>query len=332
MGYFAEYVLGWKGPSGIKADKGTIVHKVLEIMAKIKLRQQECAIKSIDEKVLDETCEPIDINKVDIHNICEQVFAYYSKHKNQAWKLADFTDCASWVNKVVDFNNGAFNPLQMNIVAPEQHFDITINEPWATYEYDFRGKKLSGCLALKGTIDLITEPYPNTYEIVDWKTGRRLNWATGEEKTHEKLRKDPQLMMYFLAAHYLYPNVDQIMVTINFINDGGPFTMCYTKDDIPETLNLLKKKFEHIKEVRIPKLSKSWKCTKFCHQGKTTFTDTHIKPIIEFRAGQECLKGQQMTKCAQLEFEIARKGIDKVTDEYMAPDHQVQDYTNPGEV
>ena len=33
--YFGEYVLGWRGPSGQKADKGTICHKVLEILAVI---------------------------------------------------------------------------------------------------------------------------------------------------------------------------------------------------------------------------------------------------------------------------------------------------------
>lgn len=39
--YFLEYVLGWRGPSGQKADKGTIVHKVLEILACIKKGTQD---------------------------------------------------------------------------------------------------------------------------------------------------------------------------------------------------------------------------------------------------------------------------------------------------
>ena len=38
--YFLEYVLGYRSPSNKKADKGTIVHKVLEILAGIKLSQQ----------------------------------------------------------------------------------------------------------------------------------------------------------------------------------------------------------------------------------------------------------------------------------------------------
>ena len=39
--YFLEYVLGWRGPSGQKADKGTITHKVLEILVVIKKAQQD---------------------------------------------------------------------------------------------------------------------------------------------------------------------------------------------------------------------------------------------------------------------------------------------------
>jgi hypothetical protein len=34
-------VLGWRGPSNKKADKGTIVHKVLEILAVIKQGLQD---------------------------------------------------------------------------------------------------------------------------------------------------------------------------------------------------------------------------------------------------------------------------------------------------
>jgi hypothetical protein len=36
-----SYVLGYHGPGNLKADKGTIVHKILEVLAKCKLAQQE---------------------------------------------------------------------------------------------------------------------------------------------------------------------------------------------------------------------------------------------------------------------------------------------------
>ena len=333
MQYFGEYVLGWKGPGNLKADKGTIVHKVLEILAKIKLADQQNPNrgKEILWDIEDDTIGKVNCYPLDLHNICERVFNYYAKIKDQPWTDKDFRDCELWVNKAIDFNGGAFNPLNMNIVSPEQRFDLIIDEPWAHYEYVLDGKKIEGQLGLKGTIDLITEPMPGTYEIVDWKTGRRLNWATGEEKTHEKLMSDPQLMMYFLAASKLYPDIENIIVTIDFINDGGPFSLCYSKSDIPRTLDMLKEKFEYIKATKIPKQSKSWKCTKFCYFGKNTFTGTEIKPIIEFRNGQTCAKGQTMTMCEQMNFELYKKGMDKTVKEYKAPDHKIDFYQNPGE-
>lgn len=330
MQYFNEYVLGWKGEAGIKADKGTIVHKVLEILAICKkaLQDKEGILLPID----DEVAGTIDPSNIDIHDICEKVYQYYAQHKKQNWTDKDFKDCKAWVQKVIDFNNGAFNPLNMTIVAPEQKFDIIIEEPWATYSYNIDGKKVDGFLSLKGTIDLIVSPSPGILEIVDWKTGRRLNWATGEEKTHEKLCKDPQLMMYFLAAHHLYPEVDQIMVTINFINDGGPFSMCFDKSQIKDVYEMLRERFEIIKNEQMPKCSKSWKCKKFCWHGLTTFEDTGIKPIFEFRKDQVCKLGQCMTKCEQIKFELERKGMDRVVKEYTKKDHAVGTYTNPGEI
>ena len=82
---------------------------------------------------------------------------------------------------------------------------------------------------MKGTIDLITKPSEDTLEIIDWKTGRRLDWATGQEKTQEKLETDPQLMIYFYAAKKLYPEIKNCIVTIFFINDGGPFSVSFNK-------------------------------------------------------------------------------------------------------
>ena len=59
--YFMEYVLGWRGPSGQKADKGTICHKVLEILAVIKKCQQDELPIAIDDILGD-----IDVNSYDL--------------------------------------------------------------------------------------------------------------------------------------------------------------------------------------------------------------------------------------------------------------------------
>lgn len=310
MSYFIEYVLKWRGKANIQADKGTIVHKILEILAKIKLAQQN-KINNIEDDIYGK----LNINNFDIGQICEKIYNYYSQTLQQDWSNKDFEDCKNWAWKVLDFNNGLFNPLNLNIISPEQHFELEINESWAFYEYKLENEIVKGQLKLRGIIDLVTEPSPNTYEIIDWKTGKRLNWATGEEKTHEKLQKDIQLMIYFYAIHQLYPQIKQALISIFFINDGGPFTLYYSKEYIPEILANIRKKFEHIKEVQLPQLTKSWRCNRFCFNGKTTFEGTNIEPIYN--------NGKCISKCEQIALDIKRKGMDRVVKEYIYINDQI---------
>lgn len=320
--YFIEYVLGMKSPSNKKADKGTICHKVLEILAYIKLCDQNK--QSIYD---DDIIGKIDINNYNLDHIIEQVYEYYtSRFKHHEWDAKDFKDCRLWVHKALEAHNGDFDPRNRTIVQPEQHFDIVIEKPWAKYKYITKDETLEGYLAIKGTIDLITKIDDNTYEIVDWKTGRRLDWATGEEKTFSKLQNDPQLRMYHYAASKLYPEIDHIMVSINFINDGGAFTICYDKSDLPKTEDMLRQKFDIIKNTKIPKLNKTWKCNKLCHFGKTSFDN----PEIEYRQNQSCKIDQPMTKCEQIKHSIEVYGIQKVIDNYTVPGYTVGKYKAPG--
>lgn len=326
--YFFDYVLGYKSPSNKKADKGTIVHKVLEILAFIKFTQQKQE-RYFDDDILG----TIDTQNYNLDDIIDKVYTYYSTSFNHhEWSTIDHRDCKKWTYKAIEYGDGMFDPRNRNILYPEQRFDITINKPWAEYEYELSdGQKLKGHLAIKGTIDLITMPEQNTLEIVDWKTGRRLNWATGEEKTQEKLEKDPQLMIYYYAAQKLYPNIDHCIVTIFFINDGGPFSMTFDKSDLQKTEDLLREKFYHIKQCKRPKLSKSWKCNKLCHYGKNTFENHNsILPILEYRDGQVCHQGQTMTMCEQVAHDIQLKGIKNVVDEYTSPGYNVGHYKAPG--
>lgn len=315
-----------KSPSGIKADKGTICHKVLEILAYIKLTEQNHQTIYDDDVV-----GQIDINNYDLDRIIDQVYAYYtSQFKHHEWSPKDLKDCRLWVNKALTDHGGIFDPRHRNILQPEQHFDIVINQPWADYRYETKDGLLEGKLAIKGTIDLITSVNENTIEIVDWKTGRRLDWATGEEKTLAKLQNDPQLRIYHYAVTNLYPHIEHIIFTINFINDGGAFSVCYDKSDLDKTESMIKKKFETIKKTQVPQLSKSWKCTKLCHFGKTTFHDSHVLPILEYRDGQLCSKDTFMTKCEQIKHDIELKGMRSVVDEYTIPGYTVGKYKAPG--
>lgn len=324
--YFLEYVLGIRSPSNKKADKGTICHKVLEILAYIKLTQQK------NEQVFDDDIlGQIDIDNYDLDHIIDRVYSYYtSQFKHHVWESKDLKDCRLWVNKAITDHNKTFDPRNRNILQPEQHFDIVIQKPWAKYSYQTKDGPLEGYLAIKGTIDLITKIDSNTIEIVDWKTGRRLDWATGEEKTLAKLQNDPQLRMYHYAVSNLYPDIDHIIFTINFINDGGAFSVCYDDSDLPKTEEMIRKKFETIKNTQVPKLNKTWKCTKLCHFGKTTFENSHILPIIEYRDNQLCNKDTFMTKCEQIKHDIELKGIKNVVDNYTMPGYTIGKYKPPG--
>ncbi len=324
--YFAEYVLGWRGLSGLKASKGTVVHKVLEMLAVIKKAQQD-NIKQINDDIVG----MISCDNYNVDSITEQVYKHYSEaEKHHAWSIKDYKDCNAWIKKAIEFNNGMFDPRNTTIIQPEQHFDIVIQKPWAEYSYDTPDGKLEGYLALKGTIDLITQVDDKTFEIVDYKTGKRLDWATGQEKTQEKLEKDPQLRIYHYAVSHLYPDIDHIIFTIYFINDGGPFSICFDKSDIIETENMLRQKFDIVKKTRKPRLNKTWMCNKLCHFGKTTFENTPIEPIIEYRDNQVCSVGTTMTKCEQIKHDIELHGMDLVVNLYKHPNHTFGKYKAPG--
>lgn len=325
--YFLEYVLGWKGESGLKAAKGTTTHKVLEILAVIKKAQQDN-----QRYVLDDVVGQIDTTDYDLDVINKMVYEYYVKASpHHKWTDRDARDCKAWVEKAITLNNGMFDPRNRNILEPEQHFDFEIKKPWAKYSYDTPEGKLEGYLALKGTIDLITKVDNDTIEVIDWKTGKRLDWATGQEKTQEKLESDPQLMIYYYAIRHLYPEIKHIIFSIYFINDGGPFSICFDHFDMHKTEDMLRRKFEIIKNTKRPALHKSWMCSKLCHFGKTTFEGTHIQPIEEYRSGQTCSVGSTMTKCEQVKHDIDLHGMSEVIDTYKHKQHSFGFYKSPGE-
>ena len=66
--YFCEYVLGWRGKGGLKADKGTIVHKVLEIM---------CLAKKAEQDGLNDFDDDVYAKKYTLYN---HIFAWFNSH------------------------------------------------------------------------------------------------------------------------------------------------------------------------------------------------------------------------------------------------------------
>ena len=96
--YFAEYNLGIRSPSGLKADKGTIVHKVLEILAFIKQAHQN-KNSTIDDDIVGK----INVNKYSLDNIIQTVYNYYSSNfKHHNWKDKDRDKIPRWSRKSLD--------------------------------------------------------------------------------------------------------------------------------------------------------------------------------------------------------------------------------------
>jgi hypothetical protein len=136
--------------------------------------------------------------------------------------------------------------------------------------------------------------------------------------------------MYAYALSKLYPD-KQILVTIFYARAGGPFTLCFEPEDLADIEEALRRQYSSVLHNKMPCQKKSWKCSRMCHFGKTTFEETSVKPMQEFRPRQRCAKGDIMTKCEQVRFELEKKGMDRVVSEYTAEGHSVGKYKSPGE-
>ncbi len=189
---------------------------------------------------------------------------------------------------------------------------------------DFVGKQKTQCIM----VDSNTRTYLCTKNMIPThNTGKtRVDWATGKEKGYDELMVDPQLRIYHYAASKLFPKYKYIMVTIYFLRAGGPFTLMFDESHIASTEDMLKRKFNTIKSSKIPKLTKTWKCTKLCPYSKNSFDD----PLIEHRSAKFSKIGQPMSMCDQSDYLVKLKGIDFVTENYTAKGHSLGYYEAPG--
>lgn len=298
--YFLSYVLGIPELSNKAADKGTIVHKVMEVFATAKKSKQE-GLSSFQDDVLGE------IQLKDCNNakdITTRVYQALSKEiTHHIWKEEDFKFCLEQVNNIIKHNKGVFDPRKRNVLDVEKYFDIDFSDSWAKYNFEINGKKYKGNLAIKGTIDFITELDSDSIEVIDYKTGSRKNWATQELKSYEYFQnKDFQLRLYHYALSLLYPQYKNIIITIFYSRDGGPFTLVYTEEDKEKTKKLIRDKYQEIQRVSRPKLTKDWRCKTVCHFGKN------------------CLEGSSQTICSEVEAYTRKFGMNKTIEKYSQKD------------
>ncbi len=298
--FFLDYTLGWRSPANKKASKGTIVHKSLELLAQYKLAKQQ-----YKDSFTNDELGKFFLTEISPDICIELAFHHIAKlEPHYDWDDDDFAEVKKWMWVALNYRDGMFNPLKQDVVQPEQYFDITFEDSWAHYDYKLPdGNNLKGQLGMKGTLDLIAKLDKNTYELIDYKTGKRMDWNTGEEKTYDKLCKDPQLRMYHYAASRLFPEIEQIIVTIFYISDGGAISMNFTPDDLKATEEMIRKRFNLIRNTFKPKkIYPNWKCTKLCYFGKH---DIEGKPI-----GKDDYK--EKSACTVIGKDLLTLGMDRV--------------------
>lgn len=322
--YFMTYVLGHYSPSGKKADLGTITHAVLETLAICKKRTQfnkRSTMKITQEPLGDFSFTDAELStEAFVNKVLDRSFEFYKANsKHNEFNEKDYQFCYKMVWDTLAYNNGQFDPRNRKVIDTEPHFDIPILEDWAKFEFELpNGEKMSGNLAIKGTIDLVTEMEDGTIEVIDWKTGQRLDWATGERKDYDKLMKDTQLLLYHYAVSKMYPKYRNSIMTIFFCRDGGPFSLAFDKEDDDKFLLYLKDMFKEIIANQTPRpISKeraSFKCQKLCHYYKTNWP------------------GTDTTMCHYVEDQLKTIGMTETVKNCSKPGFTIGKYKDPGAV
>lgn len=320
MAYYLIYGLGYQTPSGLAAVKGTICHKVLECLAICKKLIQD------NEEGENFVCEDSEIGnipftKIELYTeefvtkLLELAYNHY-KTNNSHLEFNDKTDykfCQNMLDYAFNHNNGQFDPREQNIFQPEIGFVIEIDQPWARFEHE--GEMVNLCI--KGTIDLIIRESENTLMVCDYKSGAtRKDFATGKVKNELDFYQDIQLLLYYFAVCHLYPEVKYVIVTILYLQAGGPFTVCFDKSNHDVFLLKLKKIFEEIRSCNNPEPINPWRsdfrCTRLCHFYKTNWPGTETK------------------MCYHAENYIKTYGITKASEDLKKPGFTVGHYHSPG--
>jgi len=307
---YLSYTLGLEENSGKSAAMGNVYHKVMEHIAKAKLMYQQTGLTGgwdVGDEYIGEFIVKDLFNNEFLAPLTKKSFEYYKGITPYLkWMPADLVNILEWVNRSLVENGGMNDPRKKNIVAVEQFFDFEIQKDWAKYDYDIDGKKISGYLRMKGTMDLVSQIDEDHYEVLDYKSGKhRSDFATGEEKTFEKLQTDPQLLIYYYACRTLFPDIKYFDFSIYFVNAGGLFTLCFNDESLEKAEEVIRDRFIEMKNDKKPRLlspSKkerekgNYKCYNCCHFQKFKQPGTDLS-ICEFYQSEIKEKGlEQVTK------------------------------------
>lgn len=146
-------------------------------------------------------------------------------------------------------------------------------------------------------------------------TGKMFNWGKNEPKTFESLHEDKQLMFYYYAARQIYPQYKNIILTINFIRDGGAQTIAFDDSILADTENMIRETFEQIRRDEQPKLL------------DPTYSDHRCRLFCPFFKR----KVDDMPYCKHIADSISDLGIEYVTETEQREGFEFNHYEDPGE-
>ena len=245
--YFLNYVCDIPSKGTIKTHCGTIVHHVLEIMARSRRLGNHTKTRWYNnpEKLMD------------------VVWKRYTQrvHPNFAWTKAEYNFCLKSVHAVL---NTDYHPFKANVIATEKQFQLQVKRsPFKDFE-------------LRGTIDFIAELDSTTLSVVDYKSGKRSDWISGAVKELEHFKKDLQFQLYNLVLKVLYPQYKVRVFTVFYTSDGGPFTFYFTEEEEKEAWEKIRRIYSEILASEMPERLKDdytrkathWKCKNVCQFGR----------------------------------------------------------------
>jgi ATP-dependent exoDNAse (exonuclease V) beta subunit len=238
--------------AGKAALQGSIVHRVLEIMAK----RQKRGKNNIDPMLLlDRTWDKL--TKKSPHIEIRRVTTRIDKSTGEFKECADFKKCRIALETIL--NDPYYNPYNLKVLSGEQWFALEMPKE----EFQCLDK-----FVVRGYIDLVHEIDEDTIEIVDWKTGNRKNFYTQEPINEVTLMKEIQPRLYHLAAYFLYPQYKNILITFFYANEGGPVTIALSQDNLTMTIASLHKFFTTVKKDTLIRRNRSWRCKNMCSFSK----------------------------------------------------------------
>jgi hypothetical protein len=292
MQYFLDVSLELGGRAGKKAELGSLCHRVYEVLAKCR--------KSNHHLLNDKYCD-----SQYILDIC------WKRWQKTHGSIFDFTEddyefCQKTVAMICDTK---WHPFNFDIKYTELQFELELDIP------GFKGEDGKNCL-LRGTIDLVVEEDKDTLRVIDYKTGKRLNWVGGGVKEYPDFMKDIQLQVYDIALSTLFPQYKTILLTLHFVRDGGPFTVTYTPEDRKKAIYRLRRIFNSIKSDDSYKRLKDdstrrseiWKCKYVCYWGMNT--DEHGTTLCD--KFHRILKTEDIETAEQkiIGITVAGRGVD----------------------